>query len=126
MRKSLTPNDETLNGLNNRQTATVILTLVINLLSRFPGSIKLHNRGSIYLIYISLPPKFRNFNDVPPYYIYNRREFTVKSCLRKLFGEKMKNGKDNENIVKMRRKKKDSANRPPGLVFLRTAKKTDY
>jgi hypothetical protein len=104
MRKGLTPNDEALNGLNNKQTAAIILTLVIGLLSRFLNNIKLHDRGLIYLIHISLPPKLRNLSDVPPYYIHNRREFTVKSCLRELFGKKIKNGKDNENIIKMKKK----------------------
>jgi hypothetical protein len=106
MRKGLAFSDETFNNLNNRQTATVILTLVISLLSRFLDSIKLHNRGFTFLIYILFPPKLRNLSDVSPYYIYNKREFIIKSCLRELFGKKIKNGKDNENIAKIRKKKK--------------------
>jgi hypothetical protein len=90
MRKGLALGDEAFNSLNNRQTAAVILTLVISFLFRFLGSIKLYNRGPIYLAHISLSPKFRNLNDVPPHYIYNRREFAVKSCLRELFGKKKK------------------------------------
>jgi hypothetical protein len=105
MRKGLAFNDEILNNLNNRQTAVIILTFVIDLLSRFLDSIKLHNREFIYLAHIPLLPKLRNLSNVPPHYIYNRREFAVKSCLRELFGKKIKNEKDSENIVKIRKKK---------------------
>jgi hypothetical protein len=105
MRRGLASGDETLNGLDNRQTAAIILTLVIGLPSRSPGSIKLHDRGPTFLAYISLPPKLRNLSDVPPHYIYNRREFAVKSCLRELFGKRIKGGKDSGNIAKIRKKK---------------------
>jgi hypothetical protein len=105
MRKDLASDDETFNSLNNRQTAAVILTLVISFLSRFSDSIKLHNRGPICLIYIPLPPKLRNLNNVPPYYIHNKREFIIKSCLRELFGRKIKGEKNNGNIVRIRKKK---------------------
>jgi hypothetical protein len=105
MRKGLAPSDEALNGLNNRQTAAIILTFVIGLPSRSLNSIKLHNRGPTCLAHTLLPPKFRNLGDVPPHYIHNRREFAIKSCLRELFGEKIKGGKDSENIVRMRKKK---------------------
>jgi hypothetical protein len=88
MRKGLALGDETLNGLNNRQTAAVILTLVIGFLSRFSGNIELHDRGFTCLAHILFPLKFRNFGNVPPHYIHNRREFVIKSCLRKLFGKK--------------------------------------
>jgi hypothetical protein len=104
MRKGLAPGDETLNGLNNRQTAAVILTLVIGFPSRSPDSIKLHNRELTCLTHTPLPPKFRNLNNVPPHYIYNRREFAIKSCLRELFGEEIKSGKNNGSIVKIRKK----------------------
>jgi hypothetical protein len=104
MRKGLALSDETLNGLNNRQTAAVILTLVIGLPSRSSGNIKLHDRGPIFPAYISLPPKLRNLSDVPPHYIHNRREFAIKSCLRELFGKRIKSGKDSGNIARIRRK----------------------
>jgi hypothetical protein len=89
MRNGLALNDKTFNGLNNRQTAAIILTLVIGLLSRFLDSIKLHNRGLTCLAHILLSLKFRNLSNVSPHYIYNKREFTVKSCLRELFGKKI-------------------------------------
>jgi hypothetical protein len=81
------------------------LTLVISLLSRFLNSIKLHNRGLIFLVYTPFLPKFRNLGNVPPYYIHNRREFAVKSCLRELFGKRIKGEKNSGNIARMRRKK---------------------
>jgi hypothetical protein len=105
MRKGLAFGDETLNGLDNRQTAAVILILVISLPSRSSGSIKLHNREPTFPVYTPFPPKFRNLDNVPPHYIHNRREFIIKSCLRELFGERMKSGRDNEGIVKIKRKK---------------------
>jgi hypothetical protein len=106
MRKNQILGDETFNGLNNRQTAAIILTLVIGLPSRSPGSIKLHDRGLTSPAYIPLPPKLRNLSDVPPHYIHNRREFAVKSCLRELFGERMKDGRDSGDIVRMRKKRR--------------------
>jgi hypothetical protein len=105
MRKGLALSDETLNSLDNKQTAAVILTLVISLLSRSPDSIKLHDRGPICLIHTPFSPKLRNLSDVPPYYIHNKREFTIKSCLRELFGEKIKGERDSGGIVKIRKRK---------------------
>jgi hypothetical protein len=106
MRKGLASGDETFNGLDNRQTAAVILTLVIGLLSRSLDSIKLHDRGLTCLAHTLLPLKLRNLGDVPSYYIHNRREFTVKSCLRELFGKKIKGERNSGGIVRMRKKKR--------------------
>jgi hypothetical protein len=105
MRKGLASGDETLNGFNNRQTAAIILTFVIGLPFRSPDNIELHDRGPIFSVYTLLPPKLRNLGDVPPYYIHNRREFAIKSCLRELFGEKIKGGKNSGSIAKMKKKK---------------------
>jgi hypothetical protein len=105
MRKGLAFSDEAFNGFNNRQTAAVILTLVIDFLSRFSGNIELHDRGPTCLIYILLPSKLRNLGNVPSHYMHNRREFAIKSCLRELFEKKIKNRKDSEGIVKIRKRK---------------------
>jgi hypothetical protein len=105
MRKGLAPSDEALNDLNNRQTAAIILTLVISLPFRSLNSIKLYDRGLICLAHIPFPPKFRNLSNVPPYYIHNKREFAVKSCLRELFGERIKSEKDNGSIVRIKKRK---------------------